>query len=67
MRYLLIRYIHRALYIWSQEKKVISTVDLKEMFHEEPDYQEISAAQIQADLEAEEKKNEWAKAKSRSH
>merc|ERR1712010_95510 len=45
-----------------KEKKAISKVDLQQMFHEEPDYEVVDAAQLQAEFEAEQKRQEWAKA-----
>lgn len=41
-----------------KEKKTVARVDLQHMFHEEPDYEIVSAAEIQAELEAQQKAKE---------
>merc|ERR1711979_109901 len=45
-----------------KEKAVVAKVDLQYMFREEPEYETVSAAEIQADLEADKQRAEWAKA-----
>mmetsp|Transcript_72037 Transcript_72037/g.114208 ORF Transcript_72037/g.114208 Transcript_72037/m.114208 type:complete len:700 (-) Transcript_72037:38-2137(-) len=45
-----------------KEKPSVATVDLKHMFHVEPDYEVVDAAQIQADLEADKQRRELLEA-----